>query len=113
MSLKPNRLVAPLPVCRGRFGRVALARIRIRAASRSNRLRSNLRDPELPARCEIARPAWNIIDEIVCLAEHFAEMGSRAGANVRQDVGAGFPLGLVQASNRAQSDEHPAFELVD
>src|SRR5205807_9491096 len=89
-SLKPNRLIAPVLVCRGRSGRVALVRIRIRAVSRSDWLRSRLR-PELPARCEIARPAWNIIDEIVCLAERFAEMAFRAGANVRQDVGAGFP----------------------
>jgi hypothetical protein len=35
-----------------------------------------LRDPKLPARREIARPAWNILDEIVCLAEHFAEVRS-------------------------------------
>jgi hypothetical protein len=72
-----------------------------------------LRDPELPARREIAGPAWNITDEIVCLAEHFAEMRSGAGANVGDDVGAGFPMSLVVASNRGQGAEGLAFEIVD
>jgi hypothetical protein len=72
-----------------------------------------LRDPEFPARREIARPTGNVTDEIVCLAEDLAEMRSGAGANVGHDIGAGFPMGLVVASNRGQGAEGLAFEIVD
>ena len=40
-------------------------------------------------------------------------MRSGAGTNVRDDVGAGFPMGLVVASNRGQGAEGLAFEIVD
>ena len=68
---------------------------------------------EFPARREIARPARNKTDEIVGFAEHFAEMRSRAGADVRHDVGARVPVGLIVASNRGQRAESLAVEIVE
>ena len=75
-------------------------------------MHSSLRDPERPARREIARPAWNITDEIVCLAEDFAEMAKHGVRHAKYGFGGyAHPRDGEPEVRLAQTERGARFEI--